>query len=193
MSDLLTKIFFSDKLSRKGDDRMKIAVMGYSGSGKSTFAKRVSKSLGIPALHLDSVYWDRGWTERDGEEARRLVREFLDNNSSWIIDGNYSKLYRERRLEEADRIILLLLGRFTCLWRVLKRWFTNRGSTREDMAEGCPEKIDLEFILWVLWKGRSAHKQNGLLKLRELYSDKVIVIRTQKELDSLYKKYPISY
>lgn len=99
-------------------------------------------------LHLDTVHFLPGWVERPLDEENAIVRRFLDTHESWIIDGNYTKTCYDRRLEEADQIIVLCFGRFTCLSRVLKRWWKNRGKVRSSSAPGCEEKIDAEFLWW---------------------------------------------
>ena len=53
---------------------------------------------------------------------------------------------------------MLCFGRFTCLSRVLKRWWKNRGKVRYSSAPGCEEKIDAEFLWWVLHQGRTPAK-----------------------------------
>ncbi len=120
------------------------------------------------------------------------MRAFLDNNESWVIDGNYSKVEDVRRLTEADSIILLELNRFVCLHRILKRWWMYRGQTRPDMAEGCLEKVDWEFVRWVLHDGRSKKKKAYYDSIEEQYPKKVIRIRTRKQqrafLESLEAK-----
>ena len=62
------------------------------------------------------------------------------------MDGNYTKTCYARRLEEADQIIVLAFNRFLCLWRVIRRWWANRGAVRDSSAPGCMEKIDAEFV-----------------------------------------------
>lgn len=51
------------------------------------------------------------------------------------------------------------------------------------MAEGCNEKIDLEFIYWILHKGRNKETKIHYKKLLDKYRDKVIIIKNQKQLD----------
>ena len=46
-----------------------------------------------------------------------------------------------------DKIIFLNYNRFFCLKSVIKRYKENIGKTRSDMAIGCDEKLDFEFIL----------------------------------------------
>ena len=51
---------------------MKIAVIGYTGSGKSVLAAKLGKILGCPVLHLDKLQFEAGWKERkeaEGEPA----------------------------------------------------------------------------------------------------------------------------
>ena len=109
---------------------MKISVLGYSGSGKSTLAKFLGEKYHADVLHFDAIHWLPGWQQNTPEEKLRLTAEFLDSHDSWVIDGNYSKYYLERRLEESDKIILMLFGRIPCLIRVIKRYFTYKGRTR---------------------------------------------------------------
>lgn len=161
---------------------MKIAVIGYSGSGKSTLARALGERYGIPVLHFDTVHWAPGWQERDRGEAHRLVHEFMER-PEWVIDGNYTKFEYERRMAEADEIILLDLSRLNCFVRAWKRYFRHRGRARADMCEGCPEKMDPEFMKWLLWKGRKRQKEKWLEAGLEQYWNKVTVLRSQKEID----------
>ena len=167
---------------------MKISVMGYSGSGKSTLAKALGKKYGAEVLHFDAIHWLPNWTMNTPEEKLRLTEEFLDGHDSWIIDGNYSKLFFERRLEESDKIILLLFNRFSCLIRVIKRYLAFKGKTRPDMGAGCEEKIDWQFIKWVLWEGRSKRARRRYKDVAKRYPEKVTVIKNQRRLDDFSKK-----
>ena len=99
---------------------MKIAIIGYSGSGKSTLAKRLADELGVEPLYLDRVHFLPNWVERDEESAREIVRMEMAK-PSWVIDGNYTHMLRDQRLQEADEIIWLNYPRLICLIRALKR------------------------------------------------------------------------
>ena len=162
---------------------MKIAVIGYSGAGKSTLARALGKRYGIPVLHLDSVYHGLNWTRRSDGEVMQEIVDFLDSHDAWVIDGEYPRFHFERRIEEAGRIIIMDFNRFTCLWRVWKRSRRYRGQTRSDMAEGCTEKLDRDFLNWVLWKGRSNRRKLRLKGIREKYPNKVTVLKNQRQID----------
>ena len=47
----------------------RIAVIGTSGAGKTTLARRLAGSLDVPHLELDAIYHQAGW---EPLEARRV-------------------------------------------------------------------------------------------------------------------------
>lgn len=166
---------------------MKIAIVGYSGSGKSTLARELAKIYKTDVLHFDTVHFLPDWEIRSDEQKQMITKEFLDTHNSWVIDGNYSKLFYERRMAEADTIILLLFNRFSCLLRAYKRYIKYKNKTRPDMAKGCNEKFDFEFAKWILYEGRTKKARNRYKGLIEKYSEKAIVIKNQKQLDKYLK------
>lgn len=176
------------KREQRGN-RLKVAVIGHSGCGKSTLASWIAKQQGIPLLHLDQVHWLPGWVERPKEEERQMVREFLDSHDSWVIDGNYHSMEYERRMKEADRILFLDFPRLVCLYRAWKRARRYRGRTRDSMTEGCTEKLDLEFILWILYQGRSRKARKEYRRVMKRYGHKTVRICNQRELDKERQKW----
>ena len=162
---------------------MKIAIIGYSGSGKSTRARKLAEKYHTDVLHFDTVQFLPNWEVRDAEDKKRITKEFLDSHDSWVIDGNYSKLLFDRRMEEADVIILLLFNRFSCLRRAYSRYLKYRNTTRPDMAEGCNEKFDFEFGKWILWTGRTKQTRDLFQNVISQYPEKVTVIKNQRQLD----------
>lgn len=166
---------------------MKIAIIGYSGSGKSTLAQRLSDIYQADVLHFDTVRFLPDWQIRDIEDQKRITKNFLDTHESWVIDGNYSTLFFEHRMQEADTIILLLFNRFSCLRRAYRRYLKYRNSTRPDMAEGCKEKFDLKFFKWILWNGRRKQAKDRYKNVISQHGEKAIVIRNQKQLDAYVK------
>jgi adenylate kinase family enzyme len=170
---------------------MKIVIIGYSGSGKSTLAKILGKHYNIPVLHLDSVNFLSGWNVRDEKETNEIVMKFIEENESWIIDGNYYKIARER-FELADKIIFLNYNRFFCLKSVIKRYKENIGRTRSDMAAGCEEKLDFEFLYWVFIKGRNKNKRNRFKKIVKNHNNS-LVFKNRKQLFNYFKDNNIKY
>lgn len=166
---------------------MKIAVLGYSGAGKSTLAAQLGKLYGIEVLHLDTVQFEAGWKERDREEAKQIALEFLQKDN-WIVDGNYTQFYQEERLKQADRILLLEFNRWHCLFRVVKRYCQNRGRVRESMAEGCEEKLDREFISWVLFESRTKPRRHRFIQIAETYPQKTRVLKNSRQVKAFLQE-----
>ena len=169
---------------------MKIAIIGFSGSGKSTLAQKLSQHYGIPALYMDCVHWLPGWQEVDPKEQMRIVGEYLDTHNDWVIDGNYTGTHFDRRMEEADEIIFLCFNRFQCLWRVCKRYVAHKGVNRFSMTQGCDERINWDFIRWVLWEGRSRRKMDRYRSLQDRYAHKFTALRNQRQLDAYCRSLP---
>lgn len=167
---------------------MKVAIIGYSGSGKSTLASQLGDFYNCPVLFLDKIQYEANWIERDEETARAMVKDFLDNNDNWIIDGNYTNLLREKRLEEAELIVFMCFPRLVCLLQAYKRYKKYKGKTRESMAADCNEKLDYEFIKWILLSGRSKAKKKQYAETMQKYNNKIIVLKNKKEATLLIEK-----
>ena len=137
----------------------RVLVIGSPGAGKSTLARALAARTRLPLHHLDRMHWLPGWIERDRDQARAELAAVLAQ-PRWIIDGNYGSLL-PMRLARADTVVWLDYPTGLCLARVLRRWWCYRGTNRPDMTEGCPERLDPEFVLYVLnfrraWQARNA-------------------------------------
>jgi adenylate kinase family enzyme len=142
----------------------RVLVMGSSGSGKSTFARRLSGITGLPVVSIDALFWKPGWVESDRAEFRQRLAE-ATRQPRWIMDGNYTSAAGELRRDVSDTVIWFDLPRATCMWGILSRIAKSYGQVRPEMAPGCPEKVDLEFFRYV-WRYR-AQQRPVLLKFFE--------------------------
>jgi adenylate kinase family enzyme len=46
-------------------------VIGTSCSGKTTFARDLARTLGLPHIELDALHWQPNWVSRSAEEFPR--------------------------------------------------------------------------------------------------------------------------
>ena len=155
----------------------RILVIGSPGAGKSTLSHQLAKRASLPLFHLDKLHWLPGWIERDRDEARAELCDVLALDR-WIIDGNYGSIL-PMRLARADSVIWLDYPTRICFGRVLKRWWQYRGKARPDMTEGCPERLDLEFLLYVLMFRRTWQHRNAAAMSQ--FTGKVIRLASSAE------------
>ena len=79
------------------------------------------------------------------------------------------------RLKASDTIIWLDFSTILCVWRVIIRYFQYKGKVRPDMALGCQERINLEFLQYV-WNFSNQYKANILAQLAKYQDSKEIII-----------------
>ena len=155
----------------------RIVIIGCGGAGKSTLARQLGEKLDIPVVHLDKLFWRPGWVQVSKEEFDKLHREVLAREK-WIMDGNFDRTMEER-ITRSDTVIYLDFSRFACLMGVLKRVFTTYGKVRPDMGEGCPERIDWDFLKWV-WDFNKNKREKNYRLLNEAEGKETIVLKNRR-------------
>jgi adenylate kinase family enzyme len=125
----------------------RVAIVGPGGAGKTTFARQLGECTQLPVIHLDEHYWKPGWEPTPRDEWRAKQEQLLAADK-WIVDGNYGGTL-ETRLPRADTVIVFAIARTRCVARAFLRSVRHRG--RAIQAEGCPERVDREFLRWI-WR-----------------------------------------
>lgn len=160
---------------------MKIAVLGYAGSGKTYLSDYISEMKNIPALHLDSIKFDKEWKPIDDSVVLPKVAEFM-KNEHWIIDGYYTYLMIDKRLQDADKIVLLLLPRITCFVRALKRTSLRRKA-------GYKNDMNWWFVKFTLFGCRNKERRNYYAEIAKKYKNKTVVLKTKRQVDDFMRLY----
>ena len=173
-----------------GLDVKRILVLGISaGVGKTTFATQLGRILNKKVYHLDALFWKPGWVEASLEEFSNAQKQIIENTEEWIIEGNYSTTY-DLRMKAADTLIYLECPLYVCLYRVIKRYLSNIGKTRPDMGEGCTEKLDWEFIKFIIttYKPRKKKMEKRLSTFKSIRpQNQVITLKNRKAIRSFLK------
>ncbi len=164
----------------------RIAILGRCGSGKSTLARRVGQTLDVPATHLDALWWRPGWVESDLASFRAAVAK-VSAQQRWVIDGNYSRTF-DLRLRRADTVVFLDPPRWLCLWRVLWRTASGFGRTRPDVAEGCPERFDPKFFLYVWRWDRDVRPRLWAAVAALIDPETVLVLKTRRDIAAFLQR-----
>ena len=156
----------------------RVLVIGPCGAGKSTLAVELGQKLGLSVFHMDKLNWQPGWVESSKDEISVKLAEIVAADR-WLIDGTYGGTLAPR-LARADTVIYLDYPIRICLWRLMRRIWTYRGRTRPDMTEGCPERFDLEFLIYLMrWNSGPRIRTEARLKGHE---DKIVRLQGPGEL-----------
>ncbi|MBK1791707.1 hypothetical protein [Persicirhabdus sediminis] len=163
----------------------RVSIIGCCGAGKSTLSHTLSAISGLPIVHLDTEFWGEGWTLPDLAEFRERTTS-LYQADRWIIDGHYFSTL-DNRLKRSDTVYHLDYPTHICLLRALSRTFTGFGKVRPDCAAGCPERLNLEFILYII-RYRKKFRQRTMHLLAEHPHLTVHSFKHPRELEAHIKQ-----
>ena len=118
----------------------RINVVGTSGSGKTTFARRLAQTLRLPYYEMDAVFWKPGWRESPYDEFLPRIEE-ITRQPRWVLDGNYSRT-QPVKWKQVQQVIWLDLPFLMTIWRVTART-VRRARTQEELWLGTGNRESL--------------------------------------------------
>lgn len=134
----------------------KVSVVGSSGSGKSTVARRLATALDAPYVELDALHWGRNWTAASAEELRQSVAA-ATSGETWVVDGNYQAKIGTLVQDRADTVVWVNPPRWRSMGQVVRRTL-RRVVTRQELWNGNRESArglrfwsGEESVLWWAW------------------------------------------
>lgn len=148
----------------------RINVVGTSGSGKSTFARKLAEHIQAPYVELDALHWEADWTEASDEVLFSRLEQALSVDT-WVLDGNYKKTV-PIKWRRADTVIWLDLPLWLTFLQVFIRTI-RRSVRRETLWAGNRESFAKAFfsrdsiLLWSL----TTYRANRLKYLELMNSD----------------------
>ena len=124
----------------------RVSVVGISGSGKTTVARRLAGRLGVPHVELDALFHGPGWQPADANAFLAAVDD-ATSVAGWVADGNYRAVVGEGPVwARADTVVWLDLPRAVVMrqvvWRTLRR-----ALRREELWNGNREPV-LGLLRW---------------------------------------------
>ena len=140
---------------------MKIAIIGYPYSGQVELAQYLEKKFFCPTLYLDHIFPK---SEASDEIKKQMLENYLKENISWVIEGSYDNILFEKRMEEADKIVIMRFNRFACLFKYLR---AHRKANQE---------INEEEIKELFINSRKKEHRKLYNKVMRQYSEKVVLM-----------------
>jgi adenylate kinase family enzyme len=130
----------------------RIVVIGTTGSGKTTLARRLAQRFECPHVELDALHWEPGWQEAPLDVFRARVSQALTGDR-WVVDGNYSKVRdlvwsRANTLVWLDYPLRVIMSRL--LWRTLCRVVTQEKLWNDNHEEATTLFSRDSIVLWAL-------------------------------------------
>ncbi len=157
----------------------RISVIGISGSGKSTFARKLGLKTGLPVYHMDSLYWGPGWQEIP-EEIWTAKEQDILAEKEWILEGYLDEKHSDR-LSKAELLLYLDLSGWRCALNGLKRWVSHRHKPRPELPATCLERFDLSF-LWAIFTRKERAEIERAIK--HIGPTKLIRLNNQSDINA---------
>ncbi|MBE0695645.1 MAG: adenylate kinase [Anaerolineaceae bacterium] len=165
----------------------RIAVVGITGSGKTTLAGRLARALNIPHVELDSLHWQKNWIMSDLAIFRSQVDQAL-SAPAWVVDGNYAKV-RDLIWPRANTLVWIDYSLPVILWQLTRRTF-ERVFSHVELWNGNRETLRGAFFnrdslfLWALQTHKRYRTEYSRLLSQPEYAHlQVIHLRSRKETD----------
>lgn len=124
----------------------KIIILGNSGSGKSTIARKLSEEYNLKHLDLDTL----AWLKTDPPQRKKIqdsqieIERFMRDREGWIIEGCYSDLI-ELIIPESDELIYMDLPIEICIQNAKERpWEPHKYQSKAEQDD------NLEMLInWI--------------------------------------------
>ena len=152
-------------------DLTRVWVVGHSGTGKTTTARRMAAKLGALHVDLDELHWLPGWQQRPADEMVAMLEAQLAAAPAgrWVVSGNYTRIVGPVMREAATALVwccpAFWANQRQLWWRTAARWL--QGSRCCNGNVETPANIlqlNSESILYYGWwfYDRTARKLQAL-------------------------------
>lgn len=169
-------------------------VVGTSGSGKTTFSRRLSEVLAVPHIEMDSLFWGPNWSCPSDEEFFVTLQAAL-HREAWVLDGNYNWA-RAIKWAAIDCVIWLDYSFARTIHRSLRRTVT-RAITRQEIWKGTgnresfrqsffSKKSVVLYAIQTYWKNRRNYE--ALMGDPNYERIEFVRLRSPKEADAFLSR-----
>jgi len=170
------------------DGPRRIAVVGTSGSGKTTFAREVARRMGVPHIEIDALFWGPRWRAVPRTVLLERLGEGLAAHG-WVVDGNYGSV-RDVVWPRAQAVVWLDYPLPLVLTRLVRRslrrlrrgetlWAGNRETLERTVS---PER---SILAWTMrTHGKHRRRYPRLFREPRYRHLSVVRLRSPREADA---------
>lgn len=168
----------------------RVSVVGSSGSGKTTVARRLAETLGVPYVELDALHWGVNWCAATDAELSGRVRA-ATAGAAWVVDGNYWSKVGPEVWTRADTVVWVNPPRWRAVWQSVTRT-VHRAATREELWAGNRESWrglwfwrGEDSILWWAWTTYARSQERYAQAMTDPQWSHITFhrLRTRREID----------
>ena len=174
--------------SLSSEDLLRINVVGTSGIGKSTLAKRLVEILNCEYIEMDRYYHGPNWTETPTDIFESKIRDALESDR-WILDGNYHSKTFKTKWARATMIVWLDMSFSRNFYRAVTRAL-NRAWTKKELwpNTGNRETFRTLFsrdsiVLWTVITFRKLRKRYSAIEKSPPPNVKFVRLRTPRDVE----------
>jgi adenylate kinase family enzyme len=161
----------------------RIAIVGVSGSGKTTTSKILCNYFDLPLYHIDDLIW-KNQSEVVEKQEYISNHNILVKKEKWIIEG-YIDEEMACRLSRADLVVYLNYPRAKTMFRYLKRWLVSLISIMPSDNYKKPHGNLLARVMIIFDFFRQTEKKDIQDALKTVSKDKIIEVQTSKDMATL--------
>ena len=144
----------------------RVAVIGNVAGGKSTLARSLAASQGLPLHEIDAFFWQPDWSAAPAAdyEARH---EAILGEEAWVLDGFGSWDSVVRRFARADTLVLVDLPLWVHFWWAAERQIAWARGLHGEAPIGDREPPPTEKLFKLIWD----LEQEAMPRLRQMVAE----------------------
>lgn len=173
---------------------VRVNVIGTSGSGKSTFSRKLADILRLSYVEMDKVFWRPNWVQPSDETFFADLERVLPEKG-WVLDGNYTRTIPVK-WRQVDLVIWLDYSFPRTLLRAIRRAL-HRSWTGEELWEGTGNRetfkksfFTKESIIWwtITTHGKVRRKYEETIQSDRYPQIEFLRFRHPREADAFLKR-----
>lgn len=160
---------------------MKIRIIGYAGSGKTSLTIRLQEKYRIQGIALDDYL-----KIKDKNQRYNQLSERLQNLSNWIVEGVQVSRWTDQSMNDADLIIILDYPLSLCQYRVTKRAMTQCFQKQKSFAQR--KKIIKRMFKLYKWNRRFKKRLPDIKQNLYMNHGKLLIIESPNDEKRIHRE-----